>query len=84
MIQRLTISLVLGGALLVTAAPEEQVDLGMVNRIRDEGFGNSKVMDTLFQLTDWLVEGTDGRWRWPSDDARLPLMYSLKAYRPSS
>jgi len=39
---------------------------------------------TLFQLTDWLVEGTDGRWRWPSDDARLPLMYSLKAYRPSS
>jgi len=43
---------ILGGTLAATAATEEQVDLGMVNRIRDEGFGNSKVMDTLFQLTD--------------------------------
>ena len=37
---------------------------------------------TLFRLNDWLVEGTDGRWRWPSEDRRLPLMFSLKAYRP--
>lgn len=38
---------------------------------------------TLFQLTDWLVKGDDGRWRWPSTDAKLPLMYSLKAYKPA-
>lgn len=37
---------------------------------------------TLFRLNQWLVPGTDGRWRWPSPDARLPLMYSLKAYKP--
>ena len=37
---------------------------------------------TLFKLNDWLVEGPDGRWRWPSESERLPLMFSLKAYRP--
>ena len=37
---------------------------------------------TLYQVTDWLVRGDDGRWRWPSADARLPLMFSLKAYKP--
>ncbi len=33
---------------------EESVDWGMMTRIRDEGFGNSKVMQTLQQLTDVL------------------------------
>lgn len=37
---------------------------------------------TLFKLNDWLVEGDDGRWRWPAPDRRLPLMFSLKAYKP--
>lgn len=37
---------------------------------------------TLFRLNDWLVEAGDGKWQWPSDSARLPLMYSLKAYKP--
>ena len=37
---------------LAAAPPEEPVDYGMVTRIRDEGFNNSKVMDTLSQLTD--------------------------------
>ena len=50
--RRLVTSLVLGSALSGAAAPEEPVDFGMVTRIRDEGFGGSKVMDTLFQLTD--------------------------------
>jgi carboxypeptidase Q len=52
MTRRLAMAAILGGTLVATAVSEEQVDLGMVNRIRDEGFGNSKVMDTLFQLTD--------------------------------
>ena len=52
MTRRLVMAAILGGTLVATAATEEQVDLAMVNRIRDEGFGNSKVMDTLFQLTD--------------------------------
>jgi SAM-dependent methyltransferase len=39
---------------------------------------------TLFRLNDWLIEGDDGRWRWPSPDRRLPLMFSLKAYKPES
>lgn len=37
---------------------------------------------TLFRLNDWLIEGEDRRWRWPTKDARLPLMYSLKAFKP--
>jgi carboxypeptidase Q len=52
MTRRLVVALVLGSALAVAAAPDEQVDFGMVTRIRDEGFGDSKVMETLFQLTD--------------------------------
>ncbi len=31
---------------------EEKVDLGVVNRIRNEAFSKSKVMDTMFYLTD--------------------------------
>ena len=52
MTRRLAIALVLGSALAVAAAPDEPVDFSMVTRIRDEGFGDSKVMETLFQLTD--------------------------------
>src|SRR5438093_2399575 len=52
MIRRLAVTLVLGSALVAAAAADEPVDFGMVTRIRDEGFGNSKVMETLFQLTD--------------------------------
>ncbi|MBW8873762.1 MAG: M20/M25/M40 family metallo-hydrolase [Acidobacteria bacterium] len=33
---------------------EEAVDLGMVNRIREEGFHRSQVMDTAFHLTEVL------------------------------
>ncbi len=33
-------------------AAEERVDLAAVHRIRAEAFENSKVMDTLFYLTD--------------------------------
>ncbi|HEX6737689.1 MAG TPA: M20/M25/M40 family metallo-hydrolase [Vicinamibacteria bacterium] len=38
--------------LAAAPAPEEPVDYVMVTRIRDEGFNNSKVMETLAQLTD--------------------------------
>lgn len=51
MTRRIIAAIVLGGA-ITAAAAEEPVDFGMVTRIRDEGFGGSKVMDTLFQLTD--------------------------------
>jgi hypothetical protein len=51
--------LALAAALLTVAvplafalAPEETVDWGMMTRIRDEGFSNSKVMDTLWILTE--------------------------------
>ena len=36
---------------------------------------------TLYQLGTWLTRGADGRYRWPGD-AKLPLMYSLKARKP--
>jgi hypothetical protein len=52
MIRRFAVTLVLGSALVAAAAADESVDFGMVTRIRDEGFANSKVMETLFQLTD--------------------------------
>lgn len=35
-------------------AGEEPVDLEMVTRIRQEGFRNSKVMETASALTDWV------------------------------
>ena len=39
---------------LLAVAAEEPVDLGMLNRIRDEGLRRSQVMDTAFHLTDVL------------------------------
>jgi SAM-dependent methyltransferase len=39
---------------------------------------------TLFHLNDYLVQGEDRRFRWPSESIRLPLMYSLKAYKPEA
>src|ERR1700741_1280746 len=47
----LTLALLMGVVAPVSAA-EEAVDLEMVTRIRDEGFTNSKVMDTVGYLTD--------------------------------
>lgn len=39
---------------------------------------------TLFELNHWLEKGHDGRYRWPADSpGRLPLMYSLKAFKPT-
>ncbi len=44
---------ILGACLLVRAADTEKVDLGVLHRIKSEAFArNSKVMDTLFYLTD--------------------------------
>jgi SAM-dependent methyltransferase len=37
---------------------------------------------TLYELTKWLVKRDDGTYQWPGS-SRLPLMYSLKARKPS-
>ena len=52
----IAVSLAAAAALppLFAAAPEEPVDLAMVTRIREEGFGGSKVMETAERLTDVL------------------------------
>src|SRR5437867_1961163 len=52
MTRRVAVALLMAGSLAMTAAPVELVDYTMMTRIRDEGFSDSKVMDTLFQLTD--------------------------------
>jgi hypothetical protein len=52
MTRRLAVAVLLCGARAAVAAPDEPVDFAMVSRIRDEGFANSKVMETLYQLTD--------------------------------
>ncbi|HEX4965968.1 MAG TPA: M20/M25/M40 family metallo-hydrolase [Thermoanaerobaculia bacterium] len=39
---------------LLPAWAQEPVDLGMVNRIREEGFHRSQVMDTAYHLTEVL------------------------------
>src|SRR5471030_2827949 len=44
--------LLLGAAIFVSAAVAQEPDLGMLTRIRQEGFRRSKVMDTLSDLTD--------------------------------
>jgi carboxypeptidase Q len=49
------IAAALGVCLLLAAAAPEQIDLGVLHRIKSEAFGaNSKVMDTAFYLTDVL------------------------------
>ncbi|PYQ21049.1 MAG: peptidase M28 [Acidobacteria bacterium] len=52
MTRRVAVALLLAASLAMTAAPDELVDYAMMTRIREEGFSGSKVMDTLFQLTD--------------------------------
>ena len=53
---KLSFSLALAASLAPLAAigRDEPVDYGMVSLIRDEAYNNSKVMDTLAQLTDVL------------------------------
>ena len=37
---------------------------------------------TLFKLNEWLVDSpSTGRYEWPDATKRMPLMYSIKAYR---
>jgi hypothetical protein len=52
----LAVSLLAAAALppLAAAVHEEPVDLAMITRIREEGYNNSKVMDTAERLTDVL------------------------------
>jgi carboxypeptidase Q len=54
--RRLSLSLALGASLASVAAigGDEPVDYGMVSLVRDEAYNNSKVMETLAQLTDVL------------------------------
>lgn len=47
-----TLSLAATAALPLLLLAEENVDLAVVNRIRTEAFSDSKVMDTMFYLTD--------------------------------
>ncbi len=49
-----TLALVLGAVVAVPLLllAEEKVDLSVVNRIKAEAFSDSKVMDTMFYLTD--------------------------------
>ncbi|MBV9670725.1 MAG: M28 family peptidase, partial [Acidobacteriales bacterium] len=42
----------MAAAIPVVIGAEEKVDLSVVNRIRTEAFSHSKVMDTMFYLTD--------------------------------
>lgn len=37
---------------------------------------------TTYRALPWLEKGADGHWRWPGEQAVLPLMYSVKARRP--
>jgi hypothetical protein len=54
--RKLSLSLALGATLASVAAMggEEPVDYGMVSLVRDEAYNNSRVMETLAQLTDVL------------------------------
>jgi carboxypeptidase Q len=52
MLRRLAFLLVIAWAAPVCVFAAEPVDLAMVGRIRHEAFANSKVMDTLAELTD--------------------------------
>ena len=44
--------LLFGAAILVSTSVAQELDLGTLTRIRQEGFRRSKVMDTLSDLTD--------------------------------
>ena len=58
---------------------EEPVDLGMINRIRDEGFHRSQVMDTAFHLTDVLGPRLTGSPEQVAGAARAYHVYYQKA-----
>ena len=47
-------AVVLAAVVNTGAIAAEKVDLGIVNKIRDEGFNRSQVMDTLEHLTDTI------------------------------
>ena len=49
---RCLLSLIAVASIPLLLLAEEKVDLGVVNRIRNEAFSKSKVMDTMFYLTD--------------------------------
>ena len=48
----MTSFLVLFFTITIVAAQDEKIDLDMINKIRNEGLNNSKVMDIAFYLTD--------------------------------
>ncbi len=48
----LTLALAAIAAVPLLIFAEEKVDLSVVNRIKTEAFSDSKVMDTMFYLTD--------------------------------
>lgn len=73
---RHALTLALLAALAVPAfAAEEAVDLEMVTRIRDEGFTNSKVMDTVGYITDVIGPRVTGspQMRQANDWTRAQL-----------
>ena len=48
----LAVLCVFSGLALLPARAEERIDLGTIHQIKTEAFQNSKVMDTMFYLTD--------------------------------
>jgi hypothetical protein len=46
------LALVLSGVLTLSARSTEAIDLAALQRIKEEGFDRSKVMDTVWWLTD--------------------------------
>ena len=52
MLRRIEPALALLLTFALTVSGQERVDLSVVHQIKDEAFQNTKVMDTMFQLTD--------------------------------
>ncbi len=83
--KRIVKSALVAAALALPVGAEEPVDLDVVNRIRDEGFNRSQVMDVMRHLTDGIgprLTGTpamleannwtrDKLTEWGLEDSRL-------------
>ena len=61
-----------------SALAQEEVDLDMVNRIRQEGFHSSEVMEIVGQLSDVIgprLTGSPGLKRWSNVPAYIGLQF---------
>ena len=58
----------------------------VVQALLDAGLrltGMREFAHTTYRSLPWLVQDNGGDWRWPGENAFLPLMYAIQAVKPA-